>query len=45
MSILLGQSYIFCLFVGKTKPEGTPSGFGYWDLLKNQKDKSSYLII
>lgn len=45
MSILLGQSYLFCLFMSKTKQEATPSGFGHWDLLKNQKDKSlSYYL-
>lgn len=45
MSILLGQSYLFCFFMGKTKHEPAHSGFGYWDSLKNQKDKSSYLIL
>lgn len=45
MSILLGQSYLFCFFMGKTKHEPARSGFGYWDSLKNHKDKSSYLIL
>lgn len=45
ISILLGQSYLFCFFMGKTKHEPAHSGFGYWDSLKNHKDKSSYLIL
>lgn len=44
MSSLLGQSYLFSSSIGKTKHEATRSGFGYWDLLKNQKDKSSYYL-
>lgn len=44
MRILLGQSCLFCLSMGKTKHEAARSGFGYRGLLKNQKDKSSYLI-
>lgn len=44
MSILLGLSYLFCSFMSQTKHEANPGGFGYWDLLRNQKDKSSYLI-